>query len=41
MYRFNEIIGVKKVFVHDFPDNRFDSIPLLDIVKTIEKTKKG
>lgn len=35
----NGIIGVKEVFAHDFPDNRFDSVPLLDIVKIIEKTK--
>src|SRR3990167_996404 len=31
----NDIIGVKKVYLHNFPDNRFDSIPLLDIVKVI------
>jgi len=36
----NELIGVKKVFFHDFPDNRFDTVPFLDIVKTIEKVKK-
>jgi LmbE family N-acetylglucosaminyl deacetylase len=35
----NGIIGVKEVFVHDFPDNRFDSVSLLDIVKVIEKIK--
>jgi LmbE family N-acetylglucosaminyl deacetylase len=35
------ILGVKKSFVFDFPDNRFDTIALLDIVKTIEKVKKG
>ena len=35
----NDILGVKKVFFHDFPDNRFDTIPLLDIVKEIEKVK--
>jgi len=33
----NELIGVKKVFFHDFPDNRFDTVPFLDIVKVIEK----
>jgi LmbE family N-acetylglucosaminyl deacetylase len=36
----NRIIGVKDVFVFDFPDNRFDSIPLLDIVKTVEEVKE-
>lgn len=33
----NQVIGVTDVFVYDFPDNRFDSIPLLDVVKTIEE----
>jgi|SRR3989338_1384945 len=37
--RANKIIGVEKVFTHDFPDNRFDVVPLLDIVKVIEKIK--
>ena len=31
----NQILGVKEVFLHDFPDNRFDSVSLLDIVKVI------
>ncbi len=35
----NKAIGVKKVFHYDFPDNRFDSVPLLEIVKVIEKIK--
>lgn len=34
--RAGEIVGAKDVFIHDFPDNRFDSVPLLDIVKKIE-----
>lgn len=34
-----KIIGVEKVFVFGFPDNRFDAVPFLDIVKTIEKIK--
>lgn len=34
----NGILGVKEVFFGDFPDNRFDTVPLLDIIKTIEKT---
>jgi len=37
--RANAILGVKEVFFHDFPDNRFDTIPFLDIVKIIEKIK--
>lgn len=35
----NKAIGINKVFTADFPDNRFDSVPFLDIVKTIEKVK--
>jgi len=37
--RANDMLGVKKVFMYCFPDNRFDTVPLLDIVKTIEKVK--
>ena len=35
----NEIIGIKKVFIENLPDNSFDSIPLLDIVQVVEKYK--
>jgi LmbE family N-acetylglucosaminyl deacetylase len=35
----NRILGVKEVFFGDFLDNRFDTIPLLDIVKSIEGIK--
>lgn len=35
----NKVLGVKKVFIFDFPDNRFDTVALLDIVKKIEKVK--
>lgn len=35
----NDLIGVKELFTFDFPDNRFDSIPLLNIVKAIEEVK--
>ena len=31
-----KILGVKDLFLFDFPDNRFDTVPLLDIVKKIE-----
>lgn len=30
-------IGFKEVYFADFPDNRFDSVDLLDIVKAVEK----
>jgi len=36
----NDIIGIKKVFVESFPDNRFDSVDLLDIVKVVYKVKE-
>lgn len=32
-------IGYHSVSVYDFPDNRFDSVALLDLIKTIEKEK--
>jgi len=35
----NEVIGIKEVFIESLPDNKFDSIPLLDIVKVVEKYK--
>jgi LmbE family N-acetylglucosaminyl deacetylase len=36
----NRILGVKSVFAYDFPDNKFDTVPLLDLVRVIEKIKK-
>lgn len=36
-----KIIGFENVEFADLPDNRFDSIALLDIVKTIEKKING
>lgn len=36
----NKILGVKDCFIFDFPDNRFDTVALLDIVKVIESVKK-
>ena len=35
----NNAIGIKKVFVESFPDNRFDSVDLLDIIKVVSKVK--
>jgi LmbE family N-acetylglucosaminyl deacetylase len=34
------IVGYESTRVFDFPDNRFDSIALLDIIKVIEKEKQ-
>ena len=31
-----EILGVSELTLYKYPDNRFDTVPLLDIVKTIE-----
>ncbi len=31
-----ELLGAKDLFTHDLPDNRFDTVPLLDIVKLVE-----
>ena len=33
-------IGYFSLSTFDFPDNRFDSVPLLDIIKVIEKEKE-
>lgn len=30
------IMGVNDVFMYDLPDNRFDTVPLLDIIKIVE-----
>lgn len=32
------MLGVKEVFQHDLPDNRFDTVPLLEVIKIIEKS---
>lgn len=31
-----QLLGVTDLFTHDLPDNRFDTVPLLDIIKTVE-----
>lgn len=33
------LIGYKEVSIYDFPDNRFDSVALLDVVKIVEEYK--
>ena len=33
-----EFLLAKEVFLYSFPDNRFDTVPLLDIVKQVETT---
>lgn len=32
-------VGYQELEIYDFPDNRFDSVPLLDIIKVIEAEK--
>ncbi len=34
-----ESIGYQSLSIYDFPDNRFDTVALLDIIKVIEKEK--
>lgn len=34
-----DAIGYQSVSLYDFPDNRFDTVPLLDIIKVVEKEK--
>lgn len=35
----NKTVGAESIFIYDFPDNRFDSVALLDIVKIVEEVK--
>jgi len=39
IYDAQKAIGYQSVGIYDFPDNRFDSVDLLDIIKVIEKEK--
>jgi LmbE family N-acetylglucosaminyl deacetylase len=38
-HKANQIIGVKEVHIYNFPDNKFDTGPLLNLVKVIEQVK--
>ena len=35
----NRVLGIKRVIALDIPDNRFDTVPFLEIVKKVEKIK--
>ncbi|WP_282773559.1 PIG-L deacetylase family protein, partial [Phaeodactylibacter xiamenensis] len=35
-----KFIGYESVGIYDFPDNRFDTVALLDLIKVIEKEKR-
>ncbi len=34
-------LGYQELSIHAFPDNRFDSVPLLDIIKVVEREKEA
>jgi LmbE family N-acetylglucosaminyl deacetylase len=34
-------LGYNELAIHTFPDNRFDSVPLLDIIKVVEREKES
>ena len=35
-----KILGISKIFFENFPDQRYDKVPLLKIIKAIEKIKE-
>jgi LmbE family N-acetylglucosaminyl deacetylase len=35
--RVADLLGVKELSLHGLPDNRFDSLPLLDVIKVVEE----
>jgi LmbE family N-acetylglucosaminyl deacetylase len=41
MQHANKMLGIKKIYSFNLPDNRFDAVPLLDIVKKIEHVKEN
>jgi LmbE family N-acetylglucosaminyl deacetylase len=40
IYTAQKAIGYHSVSIYDFPDNRFDTVALLDIIKIVEKEKE-
>lgn len=34
-----KILGISEVFFEDFPDQKYDTVPFLDLVKSVEKVK--
>ncbi len=32
-----EVVGVEDLFLYELPDNRFDTLPILDVVKVVEE----
>ena len=41
IYVAQKAIGYESVSIYDFPDNRFDTVALLDIIKVVEKEKQN
>ncbi|WP_027002082.1 PIG-L deacetylase family protein [Hugenholtzia roseola] len=41
IYAAQKCIGYESVGIYDFPDNRFDTVALLDLVKVVEKEKQA
>lgn len=39
IFNAQKAIGYQELSIYDFPDNRFDSVDLLDIIKVVEKEK--
>lgn len=33
----SDLLGITELFLYDLPDNRFDTIPLIDVIKIIEE----
>jgi len=40
IFQAKNVIGYQEISIYDFPDNRFDSVDILDIIKVIEKEKQ-
>lgn len=40
IHRAKKEIGYQSVSIYDFPDNRFDTVALLDLIKVVEKEKE-
>ena len=38
--RASEVLGFSEIFFEDFPDQKYDTVPLLDIVRAIERIKE-
>lgn len=41
IYKAQKFIGYHKVSIYNFPDNRFDTVALLDLIKVIENEKNN